>query len=348
MSAVEVSIVIVVHKARGHLERALTAVCPLGHEVIVVDNASTDGTAELVRTRFPAVRLLVFEENLGFARGNNAGIGATNGRYLLLMNADAWPKDGAVEELVAAAERSPRAAVIGPRLLNPDGSLQRSARGFPTMWRLATEYFFLRKLAPRSRLVNAFYSGGFDHDHACDVEWLKGAVLLVRREALDEVGAFDPAFFIFSDEVDLSYRFHAHGWTTRFHPAAEFFHVGGVSTAPQWSRFQRELLRGHLRFLAKHRTPTYAERARRMLIVALWFRGRLFGGERGRLYREAATWLGSRSALELLDEQPDVLEHASRPPLGQRKGSVRPRRDEEVLAVRRVKDGVDSLADERG
>src|SRR5437773_241062 len=139
MNALDVSIIIVAHNAREHLVRALSAVCSLGHEVIVVDNASTDGTSELVQTRFPLARLLTLEQNVGFSRGNNAGITAASGRYLLLMNADAWPKDDAVGELVAAARRAPSAAIVGPRLLNPDGSLQRSARGFPTLWRLVTE-----------------------------------------------------------------------------------------------------------------------------------------------------------------------------------------------------------------
>jgi GT2 family glycosyltransferase len=295
------SIVILSYNARTYLDRALGAVGSLGHEVIVVDNGSTDGTADYVRRRFPHIQVLELAENVGFARGNNRGIQAATGRYLLLMNADAWPVDGAVDALLACAERSPRAAVVAPRLLNPDGSLQRSVRAFPTLWRLATEYFFLRKLASRSRLLNSFYAGGFEHDRERQVDWVKGAVLLVRRQAIEEVGAFDPAFFIFSDEVDLCYRLRQAGWATRFDPSAIFWHVGGVSTAPQWSRLQCELLRGHLRFFAKHRSVGYADRARRLLLVALVLRGHMFRGERGRLYREAARWLRSGTTDELLE-----------------------------------------------
>ena len=107
-----------------------------------------------------------------------------------------------LERLVAFADAHPDAAVVGPRLRNPDGSLQRSVRGDPTLWRLATEYLFLRKLAPRSRPLNAFYGGGFDHDAVREVESLQGAALLVRREATDAVGLFDEAFFMFSEETD--------------------------------------------------------------------------------------------------------------------------------------------------
>ena len=304
MRSDDVSIVIVSYNARPHLARALGAVAALPYEVIVVDNASTDGSADFVRTRFPGVRLLALPENLGFARGNNAGIRLATGRYFLLMNSDAWPTPGGIEKLVAYADRSARAAVVGPRLLNPDGSVQRSVRAFPTLWRLATEYFFLRKLAPRSRLLNSFYASGFDHDSERDVDWVKGAVLLLRREAIEQVGAFDPDFFIFSDEVDLCYRLRLAGWSARFYPRAEFFHVGGVSTGPQWSRLQRELLRGHLRFFAKHESLEHAERARRMLIVALRLRGRLFRGERGHLYGDASRWLRSESTSQLLEPFP--------------------------------------------
>src|SRR5881396_959110 len=120
--------------------------------------------------------------------GNNAGMRLASGRYFLLLNSDAWIVGEAVERLVEFADAHPDAAVVGPRLRNPDGTLQRSARGFPTLWRLATEYLFLRKLAPGSRALNAFYAGGFDHDAVRECDWLMGACLLVRRAAIDAVG----------------------------------------------------------------------------------------------------------------------------------------------------------------
>ena len=156
----DVSVVVVTWNAAAHVERCLDSV--RGYEAVVVDNGSTDGTVELVRSRFPDVRVLE-QENRGMGGGNNAGIRATARPYVFLLNSDAWVKDGGLEALVAFAEGHPRAAVIGPRLRNEDGSLQRSVRGDPTLWRLATEYFFLRKLAPGTRALNAFYGGGFDY-----------------------------------------------------------------------------------------------------------------------------------------------------------------------------------------
>jgi N-acetylglucosaminyl-diphospho-decaprenol L-rhamnosyltransferase len=287
-----VSVVVVSFNAMPWLERALESVA--GHETIVVDHGSTDGSVEVAR-RFGA--RVIEQENLGFGAGNNAGMRAAGGDYYLLLNSDAWVVGDAVERLVEFAEAHPAAAVVGPRLRNEDGTLQRSARGFPTLWRLATEYFFLRKLAPCSQLLNGFYAGGFDHESVREVDWLYGPALLVRRHAADAVGLFDESFFMFSEETDWCYRFRAAGWKILFFPGAEVVHVGGASHG---GRLYRENLRGHLRFLAKHRGAREAERARRLLLAALRLRGLLFRGERGRQYREAADFLASGSAEALL------------------------------------------------
>jgi N-acetylglucosaminyl-diphospho-decaprenol L-rhamnosyltransferase len=293
MADAGVAAVVVTYNALPWLEPCLVSAA--AYETVVVDHGSTDGTLELVR-RFPRVRLLE-RENRGLAAGWNAGIAATSGRYVLLLNSDAWAIGEAVERLVRFVDKHPRAAVVAPRLSNPDGSLQRSVRGFPTLWRLATEYLFLRKLAPRSRALNAFYAGGFDHREARRIDWAMGAVLLVRREAIEEVGPADEDFFLFSEETDWCYRFHAAGWEVWFDPEAEFTHVGGASHG---GRMYVENLRGQLRFLAKHRGPVEAERARRLLLAGARLRGVVFPPERARGYREAARWLASGDARTLL------------------------------------------------
>src|SRR5439155_22937934 len=275
-----VSVVVVAFDALPWIERALESV--RGHETIVVDNGSSDGTPALVRERFPDARLIE-QDNVGMGGGNNAGMRVASGRYFLLLNSDAWVVGDALERLVAFAEAHPDAAVVGPRLRNPDGTLQRSARGFPTLWRLATEYLFLRKLAPWSRALNAFYAGPFRHDRVYEAEFVMGAAFLVRREAVDAVGLADEDFFLFSEEVDWCYRFRAAGWQVLFYPGAEFVHVGGASHG---GRLFTENLRGHLLFLAKHRGRREAERARRLLLAALRVRGILFRAERGRMYRD--------------------------------------------------------------
>ena len=152
------------------------------------------------------MRVVALPENIGFGAGNNRGAAIASGRWLLLLNSDAFVRPGAIDELVRFAEARPAIGAVGPRLLWPDGRLQRSCRRFPTVFRLATEYLYLRKLAPRSRILNGFYCGEFAHDEARRVDWLTGACLLVRRELFERLGGFDEAFFLYSEEVDLLYR----------------------------------------------------------------------------------------------------------------------------------------------
>lgn len=307
-----VSAVVVSFNSRPHLERCLDSVLGDVDEAIVVDSGSADGSAELVRERFPSVRVLEVE-NRGFGSAMNAGVEASDGDYLLLLNADTWAADGAIAALVRCLETDTQIAIAGPRLVNPDGSLQRSVRGFPTPWRLVTEYYFLRWFAPRSRALNAFYGAGFDHRSRRDAEFLVGAVLIARRSAFDEAGGFDRDFFMFNEEVDLCYRLTRSGWRIVFCPEPEFTHVGGASTTPVWNSMYREQLRSHLRFLTKHREPRTAERMRKVLLWSMRLRTIVFRGERGRLSWDTAQWLASAPAAELIAQRRAQTETARDP-----------------------------------
>jgi GT2 family glycosyltransferase len=287
--------VVVTYDALPWIEKCLDSLA--GVETVVVDNGSSDGTVAFVRGRFPDVHVLE-SENRGLGAGWNLGLRATTSTYALLLNADAWLVAGALGRLVEFADTRPSAAVVGPRLLNPDGTPQRSVRGYPTLWRLATEYFFLRKLAPGSRALNAFYGGGFDHDEVREVEVVMGACMLLRRAAVEEVGDCDEDYFLFSEETDWCYRFREAGWEVVFFPGAECVHVRGASHS---GRLYRENLRGHLLFLSKHRGPKVAERARRLLLASLRLRGVVFRGDRGRTYRDGAAWLASGDAATLVE-----------------------------------------------
>jgi GT2 family glycosyltransferase len=292
--AAAVSVVVVTYNGLPWVERCLESV--RGHEAIVVDHGSSDGTLELVRERFPDA-VVIEQANVGMGGGNNAGMRVARGEWFFLLNSDAWVLEDGLARLVEFAASRPDAAVVGPRLRNPDGSLQRSVRGEPTLWRLATEYLGIRKLAPRSRRLNAFYAGDFDHDSVREVESLHGAALLVRRAAADAVGLFDEAFFMFSEETDWLHRFRAAGWKVVFFPGAEVAHVGGASHGGQ---LNVENLRGILRFLAKHRGVRTAERARRLLLWSLRLRAVVFRGERGQRYRDGARFLASGDVATLL------------------------------------------------
>jgi N-acetylglucosaminyl-diphospho-decaprenol L-rhamnosyltransferase len=287
----DVSVVVVTWNALPWVEQCLESV--RGRDVVVVDSGSTDGTVELVRERFPEVRVIE-QENKGMGGGNNAGMRAADGRYFFLLNSDAWVVKDGLDELVAFADAHPEAAIVGPKLLNTDGTLQRSARGEPTLWRLATEYLFIRKLAPRSKRLNPLYRGDFDHDHPAEVDWLFGPALLVRREAADAVGLFDEDFFMFSEEVDWMTRFRRAGWKVLFFPGAEVVHVGGASHG---GNLYVENLRGHLRWFAKHRGAKDAERVRKLLLWSLRLRALVLRRE---VYREGVRFLSSGNARSLI------------------------------------------------
>ena len=298
MTRSDVAVVAVTYNGLPWIEQCLESV--RDHPTVVVDHGSTDGTLEFVRERFPDATLIE-QANKGLGAGFNRGMrAAPDARYYLLMNSDAWVVGDAVERLAEFADENPRVAVVGPRLRYPDGSLQRSVRGFPTLWRLSTEYLFLRKLAPRSRALNAFYAGGFDHDRTYEADFLMAAVLLARRQATAEVGLFDERYFMFSEEVDWCYRFHRAGWRVVFFPAAEAVHVGGASWKKEFDPMFLEQVRGHLRFLADHKGMKEAERARLLFLAGLRLRGWFFPKERRATYRHAAEWVSSGSVTSLL------------------------------------------------
>jgi GT2 family glycosyltransferase len=291
MEQPDVTVVVVTFDALPWLEQCLDSV--RGRDLVVVDHGSTDGTLELVREVRPDARI-VEQANKGMGAGNNAGMRIARGRYFLLLNPDAWVLGDGLDRLVAYADAHPEAAIVGPRLRNTDGTLQRSVRGEPTLWRLATEYLYIRKLAPRSRLLNPLYAGGFRHDVEAEADWLYGPALLVRREAADAVGLFDESFFMFSEEVDWMTRFRGAGWKVLFYPGAEVVHVGGASHG---GRLYVENLRGHLRYFAKHRGLEAADRVRLMLLWSLRLRALV---TRRQSYREGVRFLSSGDAATLI------------------------------------------------
>ncbi len=297
MAQPDVTVVVVTWNALPWLEQCLESV--RGRDVIVVDHGSTDGTLELVREQFGDVRVIE-QSNRGMGGGNNSGMRVADGRWFFLLNSDAWVEqdeqggDG-LDKLIAFADQHPEAAVVGPRLVNTDGTLQRSVRGEPTLWRLATEYLGIRKLAPRSQRLNPLYAGGFDHDEVRAVEWLYGPALLVRREAADAVGLFDEDFFMFSEEVDWMTRFRRAGWQVLFFPGTQVVHVGGASHG---GNLYVENLRGHLRYIDKHRGPKEAERVRKLLLWSLRLRALVL---RRQQYRDGVRFLSSGNTRSLLE-----------------------------------------------
>jgi N-acetylglucosaminyl-diphospho-decaprenol L-rhamnosyltransferase len=198
-------------------------------EVIVVDNASTDGSVEMVQAEFPGVRLITNVENRGFPVANNQGIAAARGRYVLLLNPDTEVVGDALATMVAFADEHLDVGVVGPQLLDPDGSIQSSRRRFPT---LATAFFestWLQPYAPR-RLLDRYYVRDQPDDAVLDVDWVKGAALMARREAIERVGPMDERFFMYSEELEWCRRFRDAGWRVVYLPTAQVVHHEGKSS----------------------------------------------------------------------------------------------------------------------
>lgn len=224
----------------------------LSVEVIVVDNASPDGSAELVRSEFPEVRLIANSENLGYAKGNNQAIQASSGRYILLLNPDTEVPPGALERLVAYLDAHPDTGAVGVRLLNPDGSTQRSCRAFPLPLPLLYEALGLAVLFPKSRRFAAYRMGWFSHNREMEVDQPMGSALALRRQAIQDVGLLDEQFPLFFNEVDWCYRAKQRGWRVAFTPEVSIVHHGGRGTSQIRLAALRESHRSLERFYQKH------------------------------------------------------------------------------------------------
>jgi GT2 family glycosyltransferase/O-antigen/teichoic acid export membrane protein len=212
--------------------------------VMVVDNASSDGSPELVKAHFPHVLLVESPSNRGYGAAANLGAAACDSRYILLLNSDTRLEAGTLERLAEYMDHHPRAAVAGPRLLNPDGSPQASRFHFPTPGRL------LQRETSLQRLVPAF------PQEAGPVPWVLGAALMIRREAFEAVGGFDEDFFLYYEEVDLCLRLRQAGWEIHYAPVVDVIHTGGASTSQQPGGMTRQLYASLERFYRKHyRSP---------------------------------------------------------------------------------------------
>lgn len=201
----------------------------VSHEVIVVDNASSDGTAEMVEAEFPRVRLIRNQRNLGFGAGNNAGMAVAQGECFLLLNSDARLIDETPARLVAQLRSRGEVGIIGPRLRFEDGRLQASAHRFGSFWSLLIEECGFYKFLSKERVANLFLGGYWDHEGEREVDWVTGACMLVRREVFEETGGFDAGIFLYGEEVEWCRRIRARGWSVLFSPIGEVVHVGHAS-----------------------------------------------------------------------------------------------------------------------
>jgi GT2 family glycosyltransferase len=224
-----------------------------GVEVVVVDNASRDGSVAMMRAEFPEVTTLANSDNVGFGRANNQALPLARGTYLLLLNPDAALLPGALARLVAVLDSYPAARIAGARLLNSDGTLQRWTGGaFPTLWNVACHYLFVaRLLPPRWRPASLYLEREPAQD--LDVDWVSGACLLLRRDAVDRF-IFDPGFFMYGEDMELCQRVKAAGGRVVYAPRASVIHHQGASMKQQEGAVLLSSLKGPRRFFSASRS----------------------------------------------------------------------------------------------
>ncbi len=263
----DTSIIILNWNTRDMLARCLESIAQtvgaLNAEIIVVDNASTDGSQAMLRSQFPYVRLIQNDENVGFAKANNQAMAICQGRYALLLNSDTLLLDGALRAMLDLAEAQPRAGIVGAQLLNPDGSFQASYTRFPN---LRQEFLILSGLG--RQLYGRWYpSYGPEEDKGSQVaDYVQGACLLVRRQAFEEVGGLDECYFMYAEEVDWCFTMREMGWQVWYQPAAKVIHLGGGSSRGRQTRREADLYRSRVRFFRKH----YGNRAARLLKLQIY------------------------------------------------------------------------------
>jgi N-acetylglucosaminyl-diphospho-decaprenol L-rhamnosyltransferase len=247
-----ISIVIVNWNTRELLRKCLASIyssMPNGElEIWVVDNASTDNSSEMVKQLFPAVHIIENQTNTGFAQANNQAIRRSNAEFILLLNPDTELLPGALEKLLNFIQSSPRVGAVGPRTLNPDKSLQTSCYPTPTLFREFWRLFHLDKI----HTFGVYDMARWETHSYRKVDILLGACLMMRKEALDEVGLLSEDYFMYTEEVDLCFRLGQRGWEIYWIPEAEIIHYGGQSTSQVSRQMFIHLYQSKLLFFKKH------------------------------------------------------------------------------------------------
>ncbi len=272
----DLSVVIVSWNVRALLQSCLNSVIEslrsdkgsqLSCELVVVDNASADDTVGMLREEFPQVHVIANDENLGFTRGNNQGIASSDGRYVLLLNPDTEVLGDALGEMVTYMEAHHRVAALGPRLLDPDGQVQSSRRRFPDVHTAYLESTFLQPWFSESSALRRYHVLDRPDDVTQDVDWVVGACLLLRREALDDVGLLDDRFFMYSEELDWCYRAKKLGWEVAYVPKAQVIHYMGRSSEQVLPLRHIQFQRSKVLFFKKHHGRWRGETLRLFLLV---------------------------------------------------------------------------------
>jgi N-acetylglucosaminyl-diphospho-decaprenol L-rhamnosyltransferase len=246
-----VSAVVVNYNARDHLLECVRSLRADGvDEIVVADNASTDGSLPAVSRLDPDVVPVPTGGNLGFGSAANRGLAVTTGEYVAVLNPDVVVESGTMKALAAALDADAGLGAVAPRVDNPDGSLYPSVRAFPTMAD-AIGHAFLGFVAPRNRFSRRYRMLDWDHGRASDVDWASGTCLMLRAAALGDAARFDESYFMYVEDVDLCWRMHQAGWRIGYEPAGRVVHALGASSRLMPYRMIAEHHRSLLRFASK-------------------------------------------------------------------------------------------------
>ena len=264
MSAAEydLSVVIPSYNTRDLMEQALRTVAEASNdirvEILVVDNASRDGSADMVAERFPEVELIRIERNLGFGGSNNTAFARVRGRHILLLNSDTIVRPDTLRTMVSFMDEHPDAGAAGCRILNPDGTLQLDCRrGFPTPAAAFYKLSGLSRLFPQSQRFARYNLTYLDPDEVNEVDALSGSCMIVRRQVLEEVGGFDEAYFMYGEDLDWCFRMREAGWKIYYTPATEIIHFRGESGRTESLRILYRKNEAMAIFVSKHMRRRY-------------------------------------------------------------------------------------------
>jgi GT2 family glycosyltransferase len=265
-----ISVAVVNYNVREHLRACLaSAIAEVPSEIVVVDNASSDGSVEMIRTEFPGIVLLANSINCGYGAAANQAVTACSAPYVLLVNGDTVIHPGTLSTLSIYLDRHPHAAIAGPRLLHADGTPQASCFPFPTPFNVFLEVFNLNTVIRSLLFIRDRYLRAWRHDDPRIVPWALGAALGIRREAFEAVGGFDESFFMYSEEIDLCYRLCGVGWRTHFVPNATITHIGGASTVQQRAQMAVRALRSTIDFYHRHYSRRQLREVKLILATAM-------------------------------------------------------------------------------
>ncbi len=250
------SVIIVNWNAKAFLDECLQSLarsdCADRLEIIVVDNASEDGSPELVEAKYPSARVIRNSANLGFAAANNIGIARSTGEYVFLVNSDVNVAPDCMETLARYMDARPEVGLSGPAMLGPDGKIGRSCRGFPTLWRMICHALFLDRLFPWSQRFSGYTMWYWKQDSTREVDILGGWFLCARRTALEKVGGLDERFFFYAEDMDWCRRFHLNGFKLAFVAEAQSVHYGGGSSRVAPVKYYIQEQRADLQLWRKH------------------------------------------------------------------------------------------------